>query len=57
MLNIWYLKFFKNYKKIKKNNFIFYHYEDLIHNPELTLAKILRFIFEEYLYKYTQTKF
>jgi len=44
MLNNWYLKFFKHFKKIKKSNFKFYNYESLINNPEETLTEILKFI-------------
>ena len=44
MLNNWYSKFFKHYKRINKKNFCYYHYENLLDNPEENLEKIILFI-------------
>ncbi len=44
MLNNWYLKFFKHYKRINKKNFCYYHYENLLENPKENLEKIILFI-------------
>jgi len=44
MLNQWYKKFFLEKRKIKKKNFFYYNYEDLIAQPEKTLRKLILFI-------------